>query len=93
MTLSWNDIVKQEPRLLNLYNEAASLDSSKQARFCAYETWLCDFKTRVSLLVGWQRKDMGLPMLDTVEAYHVSVIMIMSAFPKCRGCNCAGVSG
>jgi hypothetical protein len=91
MTLTWNDITQLEPRLLSIYEEAAALNGDKP-RFCAYETWLRDFKTRVGMLVGWHRKDMGLPVLATVEAYHVSTIMIMSAFPKCRGCDCAGVS-
>lgn len=71
MAVSWEELVKREPRLDELLREAQKYKPSPG--FCAREVWYGPhgLKRRLRELVGYDRSDDD-PVLSTSEAYDVA---------------------
>lgn len=83
-----------EPRLLDLYGEAAAVKDDLTDRwFCANEVFygyhgLRGFKRRLCALVGWDAEN-NHPGLVNSDAYDLAYETIYNALPDCRNCSCA----
>lgn len=83
-----------EPRLLDLYGEAAAIkDDLSQDGFCANAAFYGyhgrrGFKRRICRLVGWDAES-NHPRLVCSEAYDLAYETIYEALPDCRNCTCA----
>lgn len=83
-----------EPRLLDLYGEAAAIvDDKSKPSFCANTVFygyhgLRGFKRRICALVGWDAES-NHPGLVNSKAYDIAYDTIYEALPYCRNCNCA----
>lgn len=54
--LTWNEIVRLEPRLARLLRQARAVkDDRSESYFCANEIWYRDLKPQLTQLVGWDR--------------------------------------
>ena len=85
---TWQQLVKAEPELKELLEEAQSVDGS-DPHFCANNVWYAagGLRERLCFLVGWitQRND---PVLKTSAAYDVAYKKIYAALPDCQDCWC-----
>jgi hypothetical protein len=89
----WADMVEVEPRLQELFDEAAAIkDDRRKPAFCANAHWYGygsragkGLKPRMMPLVGWHASD---PRLRSMEAYSEAYDRIYSALPDCRNCMC-----
>lgn len=93
----WNELVKIEPRLLNLVDEAMAYKKASTGKkyVCANDRWYGygewkgrGIKERLIYLVGWLS---SRPELKTMEAYDVAYQHIYSLLPDCRDCACMAV--
>jgi len=93
----WNDLVKLEPRLLFLAEEALAYKemSRGQEYVCANDRWYGygkwrDRGLRASIigLVGWFSA--GPTELRTMDAYDVAYQHVYHLLPDCRNCACIG---
>ena len=82
--LTWKRLIKIEPRLLALYDEAKAVDGNAE-HFCANTVWYERFKPRLFSLVGWE---CGNPAIRTQEAWDLAYETIYEALPPCRDCLC-----
>jgi hypothetical protein len=57
MSITWQQLVKLEPRLADLLEEAKAYHKSRPATYCNLETWYGPngLKNKVCELVGWYR--------------------------------------
>lgn len=91
--LSWDDILKLEPRLgfimdtINLINQSEYEHDSPS--FCANRVWHLDLKPQLVHLVGWERRPYH-DVLSTSEVYEIAYFKLWHALPNCRGCACMG---
>jgi hypothetical protein len=90
-TLTWRELVRREPRLAELLQEARTVDDS-DPHFCANAVWYgyngyAGLKGRLCQLVGWDA-DTDDPILRTPEAYDLAYDTIYDALPPCRHCGC-----
>jgi hypothetical protein len=92
--MTWNELIKLEPRLLALAKEAAAYKKNAQGKeyVCANDRWYGNgqwrdkgIKERLVLLVGWLAER---PELKTMEAYDVAYEYIYNLLPTCRNCAC-----
>jgi hypothetical protein len=89
----WAEMIKIEPALQRLFNEAAAVKDDKRKRgFCANAHWYgygsrtgLGLKPRMMQLVGWHASD---PRLRSPQAYVEACDHVYSALPNCRNCNC-----
>lgn len=89
--MTWEELVKIEPRLLELYH-AAKYAGTGQERFCGNEAWYgvgdeVGFKHLMSQLAGWETPKTANPRVRTSEAYEVALDKIYNALPPCRHCG------
>jgi hypothetical protein len=83
-----------EPRLLDLYGEAAAVKDDQPGQwFCANEVFygyhgLRGFKHRICGLVGWDAES-NHPGIVCSDAYDIAYETIYEALPDCRDCICA----
>jgi hypothetical protein len=91
MTLTWEDIIKIEPKLEELYIKAKSFneDCDKNKNSCANRVWYGfggkkSLKKEMSKLVGW---DCNNELLNTTSAYDISYHTIYDVLPDCKGCG------
>ena len=82
--LTWKRLIKIEPHLLTLYDEAKAVDGSAE-HFCANAVWYERFKPRLFSLVGWECSN---PEIRTQEAWDLAYETIYEALPPCRDCLC-----
>lgn len=93
------DLVKLEPELMDLYEEAISHQGTTNKKFCANAVWYgygefkhCGIKGRLTELIGWYRIGGSHPILSTQMSWHVAYKTIYGALPDCRkGCTCQSV--
>lgn len=88
--LTWNKIIKYEPRLLDLYKRAKNIkDDNTSATFCQLEIWYAEFKPALLYLVGWSAKNLAV---KSSEAYDTAYHKVLDAIPPCRGdCMCTWI--
>lgn len=92
--LTWQQLVRLEPRLAALLAEAKVVRDDGRGRwFCGnavfygYPGWR-GFKPRLRALVGWDRPAYH-PVLSGRRAYDLVYQTIYRALPDCRGeCGC-----
>jgi hypothetical protein len=84
--ITWQQIVRAEPRLIVLLQEAKSVDDT-DPHFCANEVWYAQggLRDRLTELVGWGAQN---PVLRTSEAYDVAYNKVYGALPDCKDCHC-----
>lgn len=93
--MDWTEIAKAEPRLLDLYKEAAAIrDDKRKPSFCANAVWYGygghrGLKPRLIYLVGWARRPDESGSLGSADAYDVAYQTIYDQLPDCRNCSCA----
>jgi hypothetical protein len=81
-SIKWDEIVKIEPRLESLRQEAAAWrEKDLPDDFCANEVWYEAFKPRIVRLVGWEAKDERLSGNTT---YDVAYKTVLDAMPDCK---------
>jgi hypothetical protein len=83
-TMTWDELVKLEPKLGVLLAEAQAVRDD-DPHFCANAIWYDFLKPRLVLLVGWCRPDRTKP-LASEQAYDVAYDTIYEALPDCRDC-------
>ena len=84
--MTWTQIVKAEPRLKALYDEARAVrDDKTREWFCANHVWYEDFKPRLVKLVGWECRN---SLIRDDKSYDTAYQRIYRALPDCRGCQC-----
>lgn len=85
---TWQQLVKAEPELEELLEEAQCVDGS-DSHFCANRVWymLGGLKENLCDLVGWTARRSN-PILKTSAAYDVAYKKIYAALPDCRDCWC-----
>jgi hypothetical protein len=87
-TLTFEELVKLEPRLMVLMAEIRKVSSAGQPNFCANAIWYGykdpanSFKRRMSDLVGIHAHQTGI--LESSAAYDVAYAALYSALPSCR---------
>lgn len=89
MTVSaptWQELVRREPRLLDLLREAQAY--RPRPGFCANAIWYgygrrVGLRERLTRLVGWGRPDRD-PVLSTSAAYDVAYETVYQALPDCQ---------
>lgn len=90
----WNELVKIEPRLLDLADEAMAYKKASHGKkyVCANDRWYGygewkgrGIKERLIYLVGWLS---CRPELKTMEAYDVAYQHIYNLLPACQDCAC-----
>ena len=93
--LTWDEIVKLEPRVGELYRDVRKArDDKSKPSFCANAVWYGyrghpGFKHRVEQLVGFETGPKQLdPRLRTMEAYDLVYQKCYKALPNCRNCAC-----
>ena len=85
--LTFKQLAKLDPRLMDLYNEAIETKDPGGPSFCANYVWYKPggLKERLTDLVGWGAET---PELRSTEAYDLAYLTIYDALPNCRNCNC-----
>lgn len=85
MDPAFRHLIRLEPRLLGLYQEA--LTHPAGPGFCAMDAWggRDGLKMRMHRLVGYCREDPGHPDLFEAPAYDAAYRAILGALPACRG--------
>ena len=85
-TVSWQRLAAAEPRLAALENgvRAAALVDRGRRRFCANSVFYRRVKPRLSLLVGWGRREQGPDVLFAYEAYDLAYKHLFDLLPDCR---------
>lgn len=86
--LTWEKIIKAEPRVKSLYQLIGSVrDDPDREWFCANDLWYEYFKPIVHSLVGWGTLDYN-PMLMNCRAYDIVYRKCYNRLPPCRNCAC-----
>ncbi len=96
-SLTFAALAQREPRLQQLYDEAAAVrDDGRTRSFCATVAWYgygcppgSPLRDRVKQLVGWWNTDD--PVLGTDEASRLAYDTIYTLLPGCRNCCCIPV--
>lgn len=88
--ISWDDMVNEEPELLDLYTKASILVDSGNTvvpfgHFCGNEAFYKYFRDPLSRLAGPGARN---PALRSPEAARIAYKKIYDAIPDCRGCGC-----
>jgi hypothetical protein len=78
--LTFDALVKTEPRLAELYAKAAKVDSSS-SNFCANAVWYGQFKPALEQLVGFEARK---PLLRSRDAYDLAYDVLYDLLPDCR---------
>ncbi len=84
--ITWATLVAEEPRLLDLYNFAASVQGADTS-FCANTVWQHDIKPILSTLVGWDALTDN-EILCSAAAYELALSVIYDELPACKNCGC-----
>jgi hypothetical protein len=84
--LTFDLLVRLEPRLLTLVQEAALVKDDAD-NFCANEVWSEQFKPRLMQLVGWYAEGTH-PHLNSHAAYEIAYDIIYQTLPDCKHCGC-----
>lgn len=87
----WLRLVRLEPRLLGLLDEARWVDPGDDTHFCANAVWFGyhgwrGLKPRLFGIVGWDAEN---PALCACRDYDIAYHTIYDALPSCRQCGCA----
>lgn len=98
--ITWEEIVRIEPRLEQLAEEARAYKQAtryKRKNVCANDRWYGygpwrgrGLRPMLVQLVGWCSPT---PELQTREAYDVAYQYIYSLLPDCRNCRCLALFG
>lgn len=84
-TLTFDDLVKLEPRLQALYQRAQRFDPD--AGNCYINAWYREFKPVLVRLVGWESKHPNITVRGT-RAYNLAYQTILEAMSRCpKGCQ------
>jgi hypothetical protein len=83
MRMTWNILIKREPRLLALYRKASSYKKfvGSGERWCANRVWYRDFKPELLKLVGYDAENW---LLNDSESYDIAYDKIYDALPDCN---------
>jgi hypothetical protein len=96
--ITWKELVKIEPELLELAKEAQAYKEESKGKdyVCANDRWYGygkwrdkSIRLRLIQLVGWTRKDDA--RLYTSEAYDVAYQHVYNLLPDCKNCWCIGL--
>lgn len=74
MSVTWQQLCELEPRLARVIQRATE-DRSSRPNWCAYE----QHKSRITSLVGWMRNNPPNDVLDSREAYELTVRKLVEA--------------
>ena len=95
--MTWNELVKIEPRLLILAKKALAYKKNSRGKefVCANDRWYGHgqwkgrgIKAELLLLIGWLAEN---PTLKTTEAYDVGYRHIYNLLPECQNCGCIAI--
>ena len=86
--ITWERMVKQEPRLQELLNEAKDIKDSGGEYFCANGVWYGNFKQRMSTLVGCAVTGNVPDFMSSSKAYDMAYDKVYHSLPDCRNCSC-----
>jgi hypothetical protein len=78
--VTFEQLVKIEPRLKDLQSQAEQIDGSNPD-FCANEVWYRALKPILLNLVGWEAAH---PLLKSKEAYDCAYQRIYERLPNCK---------
>jgi hypothetical protein len=78
--VTFEQLVKIEPRLKDLDRQAAEVDGS-DSDFCANRVWYGSLKPTLLKLVGWEAAH---PLLKSETAYDVAYEHIYNRLPDCK---------
>jgi hypothetical protein len=82
--MTWEEMVRIEPRLKALYNEAKAVrDDKRKPSFCANAIWFETFKPRLVRLVGCHAEK---EPFRGGKAFTLAYRKVYNALPDCRGC-------
>jgi hypothetical protein len=89
MAMTWDDLVKKEPRLQALLDEARNEPRDEEGYCCntkwyGYDDQSKGLKARMMRLVGWDRTRDSDEELTSQEAYMIALNTIYDALPGCR---------
>ena len=89
----WDTLVKLEPRLQDLLDEALAYNEQSASENWACANWFMGpvgVGNKMDTLVGWfAEKD--IPELKTSQAWDVVHEKIYDALPACRNCACIAI--
>jgi hypothetical protein len=86
--MTFEELVKIEPRLEELFDEAKKVSSEGNPNFCANAVWYGTYaeaglKDRLVKLVGWEAEKND-KTLRSGKAYDLAYKTIYDALPYCR---------
>jgi hypothetical protein len=93
-TLTWDDLVSREPRLMALRHAVGQETSRGNPHYCANAVWLGyagrggGYRNWMTSLVGWGSKHPDLVM-RSADAYDLAYHVLYGLLPDCRECGCA----
>jgi len=89
--LTFDDLLRLEPRLLALANEARAYRAEAEHRrsWCANAVWYGpgNLRSRLMRLVGWCSTHPD-PVVRSSRAYEIAYLAIYGLLPDCRRCRC-----
>ncbi len=85
--LTWADLCRLEPELLDLWSEAKEVkDTGRRKSFCAYDYFSENIEERLTELLGpWNERE--IQVLNTIRSIDLAKDMIFEALPPCRNCK------
>ncbi len=91
--LTWDDLVRAEPRLAVLRAEVEQITAGDGQRFCANEHWYGyngqpGIKRELVRLVGFRAENPD-PVLHSIAAYDATYQELYALLPDCWDCDCA----
>ena len=81
--MNFGVLVRHEPRLLELLNEASAV-KGKEKYFCANRLWHKDFKPRMEQMVGMHLAKNAPAIMRTSKAYDCAYDTLYSVLPDCK---------
>ena len=75
--MTFDEILKKEPALLSLVNEARRIGNSKISRINKDKLWYHDMKHRMMRCVGFHAKNPELTSTDAYETVYMELIRLM----------------
>ena len=91
--MTWNELVKAEPRLVGLQRFVRGLAAKQKLddspSYCANYNWYVLVKPRLLKLVGWEAEGrFGHRVLGSEEAYDFVYDRLYDLLPDCNDCEC-----
>ena len=86
-TISWVDLCRLEPELLELLSEAKEVkDSGRRKSFCAYDYFGENIADRLTELLGpWNERE--IQVLNSIKALDLAKDTLLETLPPCRNCK------